>query len=376
METETDNIILDSLYIKNFRLFKELKIERLGRVNLFVGKNNSGKTCLLEALYLYAKNASPDSLNQIISERGENWKGEMLQDENSIPEMFNPLRYLFYNYLFPKVDKPGIEIGSLKSIEKRLKLGIGAYQLRQTQDGQRLVRMDKSQLSNNLLTNVEWVIEKGEQATPILRLNGKSLFNPPFNKAKFNVQMVPTKPINRKTLARLWDNINIKLSLRKEVFKGLQLIDNKIEEVVLVGYLDEPNKVDNLMPILIYRDSEEKRLISNLGEGISRVFYIILALVNARDGFLLIDEFENGLHWKIQPKLWQMIFNLAKKLNVQVFATTHSQDCVQGFYTAWETQENYGSFHRLHNRSEFGTIATPYRCETLANALEMEVEMR
>jgi hypothetical protein len=123
--------------------------------------------------------------------------------------------------LFPKVDKPGIEIGSLKFIEKRLKLGIGAYQLRQTQDGQGLVRMDKSQLSNNLLTNVEWLIEKGEEATPILRLNGKSLFNPPFNKAKLNVQMVPTKPINRKTLARLWDNINVQLSLRKEVFKGI-----------------------------------------------------------------------------------------------------------------------------------------------------------
>lgn len=364
--------MLDSLYIKNFRLFKELKIERLEQVNLFVGKNNSGKTCLLEALYIYAKNASPDSLYQLISERGENWKGKMLQDENSIAEMSNPLRYIFYSYSFPKVGKPGIEIGSLKSIEKRLKLSIGVYSL----DEQRLVRIEESQLSNNLLTNVEWVIEKGEEAIPLLRLNGKSLFSNSFNKTELNVQMVPTKPMNRKTLARLWDNINVQLSLRKEVFKGLQLIDKRIEEIVLVGYLDEPNKVDNLMPILIYRDSEEKRLISNLGEGISRVFYIILALVNARDGFLLIDEFENGLHWKVQPKLWEMIFNLAKKLNVQVFATTHSEDCVKGFYSAWKTQENNGSFHRLHNRSGFGTVATPYRCETLANALEMEVEMR
>ncbi|HAI70393.1 MAG TPA: ATPase, partial [Gammaproteobacteria bacterium] len=51
--------MLDSLYIKNFRLFKELEIEQLGRVNLIIGRNNSGKTALLEALHLYAKNASP-----------------------------------------------------------------------------------------------------------------------------------------------------------------------------------------------------------------------------------------------------------------------------------------------------------------------------
>ncbi|MEN8215981.1 MAG: AAA family ATPase [Pseudomonadota bacterium] len=367
--------MLNSLYIKKFRLFKELKIERLRRVNLFVGKNNSGKTCLLEALHLYAKNASPDSLYQLISERGENWKREGVLDEHcgSIPEMSNPLRYLFYNYQFPEVGKPGIEMGSLKSIEKSLKLGIGAYH----HDGQRLIRIDESQLSNNPLTHVELVIEKGDEAIPLLRLNGESLFSPPIlNKAKLNVQLISTKPLNRQTLARLWDNINVQLSSRKEVFKGLQLIDERIEEVVLVGYLDEPNQVDNIMPVLIYHDSEEKRLITNLGEGISRVFYIILALVNARDGFLLIDEFENGLHWKVQAKLWEMIFNLAKKLDVQIFATTHSQDCVQSFYAVWETQENQGSFHRLHNRSGFGTVATPYRCETLANALEMDVEMR
>jgi predicted ATPase len=369
--------MLDSFYIKNFRLFKELKIERLGRVNMFVGKNNSGKTCLLEALHLYAKKASPDSLYQLISERGENWKREGLLEKycDTIPEMSNPLRYLFYNYQFPEVGKPGIEIGSLKTIS--LKLAIGAYQVKQTHDGERLIRIDESQLSNNPLTHLEWVIEKGDKAIPLLRLNGKSLFSPAIlNEAELNVQIVPTKPLNRKTLARLWDNINIQLSLRKEVFKGLQLIDERIEEIVLVGYLDEPNKVDNLMPILIYHDNDEKRLITNLGEGISRVFYIILSLVNARDGFLLIDEFENGLHWKVQPKLWEMIFNLAEKLNVQVFATTHSQDCVQGFYAVWETQENQGSFHRLHNRSGFETVATPYRCETLANALEMDVEMR
>ena len=61
---------------------------------------------------------------------------------------------------------------------------------------------------------------------------------------------------------------------------------------------------------------------------------IVLSLVNARGGVLLIDEFENGLHYSVQLDAWRMIFNLAQSLNVQVFATTHSWDAVESFQTA------------------------------------------
>jgi AAA15 family ATPase/GTPase len=67
--------MLDSLYIKNFRLFKELTIEKLGRVNLIVGRNNSGKTCLLEALWIYGSNANPAVLEKIIYQRDESGAG-------------------------------------------------------------------------------------------------------------------------------------------------------------------------------------------------------------------------------------------------------------------------------------------------------------
>jgi hypothetical protein len=74
--------------------------------------------------------------------------------------------------------------------------------------------------------------------------------------------------------------------------------------------------------------------------------------------------------------MWELIFNFAKKTDIQVFATTHSWDCVRAFHSVWETQEEQGSFHRLNSRPEKGISVTSYRCETLANALEMDVEMR
>ena len=68
-----------------------------------------------------------------------------------------------------------------------------------------------------------------------------------------------------------------------------------------------------------------------LGDGVNRLLDIALSLVNARGGLLLIDEFENGLHHTVQFDAWKTIFLLAKELDIQVFATSHSWDAVEAF---------------------------------------------
>ena len=65
------NLILNSLMIRNFRAFHDLKIEHLDRVNLLVGKNNVGKTSLLEALQMYARRASTPTIISEIMETSQ-----------------------------------------------------------------------------------------------------------------------------------------------------------------------------------------------------------------------------------------------------------------------------------------------------------------
>ena len=87
-----------------------------------------------------------------------------------------------------------------------------------------------------------------------------------------------------------------------------------------------------------------------------RALGISLALVNVKDGILLIDEFENGLYYSVQPDLWQFIFRVARRLNVQVFATTHSWDCIEGFQkAAQEDNQEEGLLIRLESKK--GEIA-------------------
>ena len=70
-EDKKDELLLDSLEIKGYRCFEHLTIEKLGRVNLIVGKNNVGKTALLEALWIYANDGAENLMFEILRERNE-----------------------------------------------------------------------------------------------------------------------------------------------------------------------------------------------------------------------------------------------------------------------------------------------------------------
>ena len=59
-----------SFTLKNFRFFRELQIEPLERVNLIAGKNNTGKTALLEAIFLHLGPNDPTLLLNLNVLRG------------------------------------------------------------------------------------------------------------------------------------------------------------------------------------------------------------------------------------------------------------------------------------------------------------------
>lgn len=81
------------------------------------------------------------------------------------------------------------------------------------------------------------------------------------------------------------------------------------------------------------------------------MFGLVLALVNAKDGVLLIDEIENGFHYTVLPRLWELVMTTAERLNVQVFATTHSWDCIEAFQAvADEARQEDVMLIRLESR--------------------------
>ncbi|CAN2041735.1 AAA ATPase-like domain-containing protein [Candidatus Magnetomoraceae bacterium gMMP-15] len=385
--------MLKSFYIQNFRLFKEFSIENLGQINLIVGKNNSGKSCLLEALYVYAQNALPNALNSIIMNRGEDWEFLKQYINNEHIEATSPFRHLFYGYQIPKAGSDSIEIGPLHDINERIKLHVTAYQTIVNFRGSSFTRIDKKQPIQEL-DEVELVIELEEKGTykRLIYLDRgykHNQFIVPRSdpiKIKYNVQFVPANqfiqynrglaPANQfniQQISNLWDNINVHPNLRQEVFKGLQLIDERIQEVVKIGDSKDATF------ILIYNESDERLPLNSMGDGMTHLFHIILGLVNARGGLLLIDEFENGLHYEVQPKIWELIYELSSLLKVQIFATTHSRDTINAL-------QNVASLKGLEDKTKFiklkplpkKGIVKPVEIslDKLKSILEQEIEVR
>jgi AAA15 family ATPase/GTPase len=121
--------------------------------------------------------------------------------------------------------------------------------------------------------------------------------------------------------------------------------------------------------------------LNSLGDGMLRVLQLALKLFSAKGGFLLIDEFENGLHFSVQEKIWALLFDMAEKLDIQVFATTHSWDCIESFTkVAVSRQDIDGVLFRMGRSvrtSDSGRIiATVFDEAALANITQADVEVR
>ena len=369
--------MLKSFYINNFRLFKHLELPKLGRVNLIIGKNGSGKSALLEAVRLYASNAAPEVLKDIIISRQEFWD----PDYPEAPMFFNVARYLFGDRAVPTLNQEGIEIGLLNPAET-LKFSFTLFKIEKNINGEiNKTRMAVSELpeEQNISIELALVIEDENLMYDVIDMvqtfsDGLSpRIHPILKENKYTVQYVPTQNTDIAHIASLWDTTPP--DLEDEVISGMQLLYPDILDLKFVENKASDFHTDHRIVLARLKNQGESFPLRSLGDGLYRLLYIVLALVNAKDGILLIDEFENGLHYKIHPQIWDSVFHLAKKFNVQVFATTHSSDCIRGFEVAWREHLGAGTFFRLDVKED-RVKATYYDHETLQDAIIADVEVR
>jgi ABC-type cobalamin/Fe3+-siderophores transport system ATPase subunit len=376
--------MLKTFKVRNFRLLEALEIHNLRRVNLLVGQNNSGKSSFLEAIELYAKQGEPKTLLKLLNQRQEDWLGGYF-----VPDPEDSLRYLFSNWELPKPGKFGIILGEINS-DDQLHFKFMAYHTQKSPEGLR--QRSYSDLENleihaplDVGVGVVLAVEKGNQIIPLLDTNEQRKtiirhsrffrFVKELSESKIKLQSVSTKNMSIQKLAALWDLMSL-TQLEDEVIQGLRLIDERVSGITFVEYVGQNNSKKSARIPLVKLEGISKRLpLKAMGDGIYRLFQILVALVNAENGILLIDEFENGLHWTVQAKVWEAIFKLSHRLNVQVFATTHSRDCVESFQEIWEQHQDDGAFFRLDIRKN-QVKATEYPLDTLSDAVETNVEVR
>ncbi|RUT05221.1 hypothetical protein DSM106972_040420 [Dulcicalothrix desertica PCC 7102] len=183
-------------------------------------------------------------------------------------------------------------------------------------------------------------------------------------------KFLTTENTNFNDLSLLWDAINL-TPQEDEVIKALQIIEPDVERISFTS------SRSNSSVIIKMRGQHTPVPLGSMGDGMRRLLTLALSAVNVENGYLLIDEIDTGLYYEFQTDMWRLILETAQRLNIQVFATTHSWDCVRAFEEALEDVSNstIGKLFRLD--AKYGKIrAVEYLAEELKIAVQQNIEVR
>jgi len=354
--------------IKKFRGFNHLEMNDLERINLITGFNNVGKTTFLEALFLHCGQHNPSLVFNIYNFRGV---GEMKWDLGQKIE--TPWASLFYEFskdeaieLKGKMDNNQYAVLTFKNLYKQEDFSniLNLLKIKPDESSEEL-------FNTNFLNEVlELEYTEGNQKEKnylVFDSKGFRLTARPVNPSFPAYFLSVRKPISFKEDAELYGrlDVNQKAGMLVDVLK---IIEPRLESLSMVFVGKQPVlhgkiDIDRLMPISI------------LGEGIVRLTNIMLRIANAENGVVLIDEIESGFHYSILPRVWKVINETAKLFNTQIFATTHSLECITAAHNYFlSTRYEFKLFRidRLNNKEE----VKAYSSEVLNAALEAGLEIR
>jgi len=333
-----------TLSIEGFRGFKTLHLEGLGRVNLLVGANNSGKTSVLEAVQFLAMGGDLTALMSALRRRFE---------RSTAPSEEQPIAALDVRFLFHgrSLDGDPIRLKATTNDGRQSSYEVAAPRV-SLQDDVRLeqwkgsaARIRRAVSRGGQLSLLQDDFEPGDRAPRLLEvsaggepigraplLQGSNLVDEEMvisgARATVPVQFVGTSSLTQQQLARLLDRA-VLADEEAGAIAALNTVEDGITKIAAV----EQDSRGGRRIVVGLRDIAETVPLGSLGDGMSRMLALALSLVAARDGYLLIDEIDTGLHHTVMRKMWRLVFEAAKRLNVCVYATTHSYDCVHALAT-------------------------------------------
>ena len=337
--------MINKIEIDKFKGIEKIEIDNLNKINIFVGANNSKKTTVLEAIFLFNIN-DVENLRRILS--GRKYIG--------YEEILNSFFYNLNTFedpiimLFEKENKRELKISCEKKVMEV------SFSEKEIFNGESS-NINQKSIYKFLLNNKPSIEIKVE--------NNSIGFSSLNNLKESNIVYIPT---NRE-ISKLADNIRKLQNYKKidELTDILKCYDKNLQKIYVDGY-----------NIFVDLDNVDKSLsIGTMGEGFISSLIIISNLLvaggNNKEVIILIDEIENGLYRTALKKLIGTILKLIKEYNIQLFITTHSEEFLKEFYKL--NLKNIVSLYRMENEKN-GIKATYYSEEEAKELLAEGWEIR
>jgi len=336
-----------------------------------VGTNNCGKTSVLEAIQLLCSRNNLEPLRDVMKSRGEYFWDERKREREL------DIRHLFYGHDI----EPGSEFSVLGvdgNSEEKVVATVGIRRIRRHYDSssdnsEQLKIIDDEIFDDSpedfkvLDFAIKWIHGSEQESwdRPLSNNGGLSdeyirrltRIGIPKN-IETKTQFVTSSALTTEKMIELFDQI-VLTPEENLVQEALKTIESKIERIASVG--SEKYRRSEAREGFVVRlsDSHQRVPIGSMGDGIWRILGLALATVGAANGVLFVDEIDTGLHFSTMSDMWKLIWETAKRLNVQVFATTHSSDCwtsLASIASREDTMEDGITIQRIERDKDVGVV--------------------
>lgn len=298
--------MIQNISIENFRCFDKTEIKGFSRINVITGKNNSGKTCLLEALYFGLSQDTKGTIDTRSYEGIENTGFSLMKNQDLGTINF---KFTVNNEEFGFKYQPEFSF-----------------------------KDDKTGENFTHHNDVQLILDKNKKYPQLSTLN----LNEPKKTNEKNSSSI--------NLVQLFDQAQI-TGLDKEILDSVKIIDSTITEIRTFG--SYPNT------LFLKKEGTIFQPINYHGDAVGKVILYISIMLNYKKSlynYLLIDEIENGIHYTAQKEVWQMLFKLCKHHNIQLFATTHSHEMITAFEEVCEEFEGEGAYFEMARHAKTNQI--------------------
>jgi hypothetical protein len=187
---------------------------------------------------------------------------------------------------------------------------------------------------------------------------------------------ITAESLNVDELVGLWDKVTL-TTHEERVILALRFLEAGIDRIAPQASRREYYGGNQRGGFLVKMNGQERPVpIGSMGDGMWRIMAMAIAIAQCKDGVLLIDEIDTGLHYSVMTNMWKLIFGAAKELNVQVFATTHSYDCVKSLAELCYSENGAGSDVTLQRIERDKKKSVPYTAREIETAALHQIEVR
>lgn len=333
--------MLETAKIEGYRSFQRYELEGFTRLNLFVGQNNCGKTSLLEAIEFLVSHGQPQVLQRSPDRRGE---GSVVDVPGAtMPSVRKRITHLFHGHDF---DPPSARI-RLEGNPEYGPITVRARPLT-TEETDEFVRLD---VPVDSLPAVGLEISgKTLDEYPILPVDSDGSLLPnrwllgrghgTVSNDLPNVRFLTPGSLDSEGMRTLWDRVQ-REAREKEVIDIGRLVVNDLESIhFLASALARRSRMGGILAGL---HGGRRLPLGTQGDAVRRLLALSLSLIDSTDGVLMVDELDSGLHWTVMPRMWDFVIRAAVRSSVQVFATTHSLDCLRGLASLYTDDPDLAS---------------------------------